>query len=145
MMLYGMDITGQRADWALARFWSGFQDRDLDPPPPWSLGKDGYRVALDETARGYAERLVRGVELHKDAIDARIADASRKWRMERMALVDRNLLRLGTYELGFEREIPPRVVLNEAIELAKEFGAAEARAFVNGVLDRVAKAGVDAM
>jgi len=146
MMLYGMDVTGQRADWALARFWFHFLEQDLDPPPPWARPEaEGPRLQLDAGAKSYAEKIVRGVETHRDAIDARIIEASKKWRLERMALVERNLLRLGAYELAYEKTIPPRVVMNEAIELAKVYGAAEAKAFVNGVLDRVGKAGADAL
>lgn len=146
MMLYGMDVTGQRADWALARFWSHFLEQELDPPPPWApTDAESVRLQLDPSAKTYAEKIVRGVERHREAIDARISEASRKWRIERMALVERNLLRLGAFELGYEKSIPPRVVMNEAIELAKLFGAAEAKAFVNGILDRLGKAGADAL
>jgi N utilization substance protein B len=83
-----------------------------------------------DLARGTLERL--------PEIDARLASASANWKLERMSVVDRNTLRLGVYEL-LARTAPPRVVLNEAIELAKRFGADESAKFVNGVLDRIAR------
>ena len=70
-------------------------------------------------------------------IDRRVQDAARNWRLPRMAAVDRNVLRLGAYELLYTPETPPLVAINEAIELARSYGAKESPAFVNGVLDRV--------
>ncbi len=90
--------------------------------------------------RTYAEGLVRGVASHREEVDALIAKASVNWRLERMTAVDRNVLRLGTYELLVELETPRAVILDEAVELAKQFGAENSGAFVNGVLDRVAGA-----
>jgi N utilization substance protein B len=80
---------------------------------------------------------VEGVCLHRDAIDERLADASENWRVERMSPVDRNILRIALYEMFHRDDIPPRVSINEAIELAKRFGTEDSRAFVNGVLDRL--------
>jgi N utilization substance protein B len=91
-------------------------------------------------ARAFVERLVRGVIEHLAEIDARIAAASHHWRVERMGRVDRNLLRLAVYEMCFSGDVPPKVAINEAIEIAKRFGAHETPAFVNGVLDRVLEA-----
>ncbi len=73
-----------------------------------------------------------------EAIDDTIRSVSKNWRLERMSRVDRNILRLATYELRASTEVPVKVVINEAVELAKQFGAEEAPAFVNGVLDRIA-------
>jgi N utilization substance protein B len=92
---------------------------------------------LDEESRAFAERLVRGVHANLAAIDERIVRASKNWRLERMARVDRNLLRVAVYELAFCADIPPPVAINEAIEVAKRFGTQETPAFVNGILDRV--------
>jgi len=92
---------------------------------------------LQPGARAFAEDLVRGVALHREALDAQIAAHARNWRVERMAAVDRNVLRLAAYELTHS-ETPESVVLNEAIELARDFGAEGSPAFVNGVLDAIA-------
>ena len=73
------------------------------------------------------------------ALDEIIASASENWRLVRMSLVDRNILRLGVFELRFRPETPPRVAINEAVELAKRFGTEDSAAFVNGVLDRIAR------
>ena len=78
-----------------------------------------------------------GVLGHAADIDRRLQDAARNWRLPRMAAVDRNVLRLGAYELLFAPDTPPGVAINEAIELARSYGANESPAFVNGVLDRV--------
>jgi transcription antitermination protein NusB len=72
-------------------------------------------------------------------IDQTIIRASENWRIERMSRVDRNILRLAVYELVYNSDTPPKVVINEAVELAKRFGAEESPSFVNGVLDRIAK------
>jgi N utilization substance protein B len=73
---------------------------------------------------------------HQSEIDALIGKASRNWRLERMARVDRNLLRLAVYELKYCSDVPAKVAINEAIEIAKRYGTAESPAFVNGILDR---------
>ena len=86
----------------------------------------------------YYDRTVRGVWEHREEIDALIREAAENWRLERMALVDRNILRLGAYEIRHGRDIPYAVAINEAVDLAKRFGAEESGAFVNGILDRIA-------
>ena len=94
---------------------------------------------LQEGARAFAKELVCGVAHCRDAVDERIARHSRHWRVERMAAVDRNVLRLAAYEL-IHTDTPDSVVLNEAIELARDFGTERSPAFVNGVLDAIARA-----
>ena len=94
---------------------------------------------LQEGARAFAVELVCGVAACRDEVDARIASHSRHWRVERMAAVDRNVLRLAAYEL-IHTDTPDSVILNEAIELARDFGTERSPAFVNGVLDAVARA-----
>ena len=86
----------------------------------------------------FAQELVRGVLEEREELDARIDAASLNWRLARMPVVDRNILRLGAHELLSRADIPASVSINEAIELAKRFGGAESRAFVNGILDRIA-------
>ncbi len=80
-----------------------------------------------------------GVLAHLPELDQRLTDAAENWRLSRMATVDRNILRLGAYELQFTPETPASVALNEAIELARRFGSADSPAFVNGILDRLHK------
>jgi N utilization substance protein B len=78
-----------------------------------------------------------GVLSRQGEIDSRLTAAAENWRLPRMSAVDRNVLRLGAYELMYTPETPPRVVLDEAIELARRFGSLDSPSFVNGVLDRV--------
>jgi len=90
-----------------------------------------------EKAPAYLLQLVQGVTTHREELDALITRHSEHWRLERMAAVDRNLLRLAAYELLYEPKIPPKVVINEAVELAKLYGTEDSGAFVNGILDRI--------
>jgi N utilization substance protein B len=85
--------------------------------------------------RAYVETLVRDVSRRRDELDELLGQVSRNWRVERIARVERTILRMALYELKFRDDIPARVALNEAIELAKRFGSADASAFVNGLLD----------
>lgn len=87
----------------------------------------------------FARRLVEGVIRRKDELDAAITRAATNWDLARMAAVDRNVLRLGAYELVYADDIPPRVAINEAIELAKNYSTEFSGAFVNGILDRIRK------
>jgi transcription antitermination protein NusB len=115
---------------ALAHYhnhFAGADEEELELPS---------REAFD---REFAEALVRKTTEHRDAIDASIAQVSRTWRVDRMARVDRNILRLAVAEMLHFPEIPARVTINEAVELAKRYGAAESPAFVNGLLDSAIK------
>ncbi len=82
-------------------------------------------------------QLFDGVVAHLEEIDKRLAASADNWRLPRMATVDRNVLRLGAYELLFDKATPAAVAFDEAIELARRFGTADSAAFVNGVLDRL--------
>jgi len=93
----------------------------------------------DPEGREYADRIVEGVASDLTAVDEAIKNASTNWRLERMARVDRNVLRLGAWELLKSPDVPRAVVLDEAVELAKRYGSEDSGAFVNGVLDRVAE------
>jgi N utilization substance protein B len=81
---------------------------------------------------------VQGIAHAGEAVDARIRAASKNWRLERMTRVDRNILRMGAWELEHRIEVPRAVIIDEAVELAKRYGTDESGAFVNGVLDRIA-------
>jgi len=96
-----------------------------------------FEEADQETER-FADELVRGVQSERGAIDELIQKSSTHWKLERMARVDRNILRLAVYEILRRADVPVRVTLNEAIELGKKYGSEESSSFVNGVLDRVA-------
>lgn len=89
--------------------------------------------------QAFAEALVRGVTAHLGDIDAVIARHAKNWVMARMAAVDRNVLRVAVYELLHAPDIPQRVVLNEAIDIAKKYGSVDSGAFVNGILDDIVK------
>jgi transcription antitermination protein NusB len=95
-------------------------------------------LASSVEGRDFAQLLVRGVVDNSAAIDDTIRTVSEHWRIERMPRVDRNILRLSAFELMFMPEVPRRVTLNEAIELAKRYGGEGSPGFVNGVLDRIA-------
>src|SRR5690349_18024488 len=95
------------------------------------------RHRVDAEARAFAVALVRGAKAHQPKIDAIIAESAQHWDLERMAVVDRNILRMAVYELLCEPTVPGKVAINEAIDIAKKFGTAESSRFVNGVLDRV--------
>jgi transcription antitermination protein NusB len=92
----------------------------------------------DAEGRAYADEAVRGVRAALADLDGQLSRASKNWRLERMTRVDRNVLRLGAWELAHQPDVPRAVVLDEAVELAKRFGAEDSAPFVNGVLDRVA-------
>jgi N utilization substance protein B len=100
--------------------------------------RDYWRLrSTTEETQARAERLFRGTVDEVAEIDEAIKAAATNWRFERIAAVDRTILRLGTYELMKEGETPAAVVIDEAVELAKRFGEAESHAFVNGVLDAI--------
>jgi len=99
-----------------------------------------FELELEPDAQAFAQDLVAKAATHAGKVDELIATSSKNWRLERMSRVDRNILRLGATELVASPDVPVKVVINEAVELAKRFGTAESSAFVNGVLDRVAAA-----
>jgi len=110
---------------------------DDDPTP--HEAEFWTRYASDEETRAFAENLVRGTKTNQPKIDALIAQVTEHWDLERMAVVDRNILRLAVYELLWSAEVPPKVAINEAIEIAKKFGTQESSRFINGILDRIHK------
>jgi len=119
-MLFQVEVSGANADDAIRLFWRSFEGE------------------ADPEGRAYADEAVRGVAASREELDGYIAAAATHWRVERMARVDRNVLRLGAWELARKPDVPCAVILDEAVELAKTFGTDESSAFVNGVLNRVA-------
>lgn len=102
-----------------------------------SEGLTGEPADPDEVA--FAEKLIEGVSTRLEMVDRQIEQASVNWRLSRMPLVDRNILRIAAYELLMSKDVPASVSINEAVELAKTYGDKDSRAFVNGILDRVAQ------
>lgn len=116
-ILFQMDLAGHDVETALA---------------------DGIERDQPETAiQEYTGRLVRGVAAHQADVDAEITRRAREWTMDRMATVDRNILRIGMYELMYCPDVPDSVIANEAVELAKLFSTADSSRFVNGILGAV--------
>lgn len=107
---------------------------------PTASGEEFWsRHAMDVDGRTFADELVRGTKSHETEIDAMIVRFAEHWDLQRMAVVDRNILRLGVYEMLWHPEVPAKVAINEAIEIAKKFGTHESSRFINGMLDRVHK------
>jgi len=112
---------------------------EIGKHPPETLLKDFWReFPGDAEGRAYADGAVRGVLEQRAQIDERVVKASANWRLERMSPIARNILRLGTWELVNQLEIPRAVIIDESVELAKRYGGNEVGSFVNGVLDRIA-------
>ncbi len=93
----------------------------------------------DEEIKNFAEEIVKGTYKHLSKINGLIHQCAKNWSLDRMAVVDRNVLRMAIYEILYRMDIPTSVTINEAIEIAKKFGSDESGAFVNGILDRVAR------
>lgn len=118
----------------------------------WDASKGGaklideYRGGLasrtferDDPALAFAEARIDGVFEHRVELDRLIKKKARGWRLDRIAMVDRNILRLGVFELCYCSDIPPKVAINEAVELAKRFGSDDSSSFINGILDAILK------
>ena len=96
-------------------------------------------VSASKQIKEFASRIVAGVQHHREEIDRLIGKHSTHWRLERIDRVDKNILRMGVFELLYCDDIPVKVALNEAIDLGKKFGTDESGAFINGILDRISK------
>ncbi|MFH1189130.1 MAG: transcription antitermination factor NusB [Candidatus Omnitrophota bacterium] len=119
-ILYAVDITKDSPEKCINNFW----------------------LSQDKTAqevRNYADDIVMGVCANRKSIDALVSECATNWELGRMAVIDRNILRLGAYELIYSDEIPPKVAINEAIDIAKRYGDKDSGKFVNGVLDKINK------
>jgi N utilization substance protein B len=119
-VLYRMDITTDNYEVSLNNFWQA-----------------NAEGGIEEEVRNFTSELVKGVAENSETIDAEIARYAANWQLKRMAVVDRNILRLGCFELMFREDIPPKVTINEAVELAKKYSDPEAAKFVNGILDKI--------
>jgi N utilization substance protein B len=121
--LYQMEMTPGSIHDALEAAWAAAEVTNKEPE-----------------AVKFARELVEGVRTNQAEIDRLIEQHSHNWRLDRMSRIDRNVLRLGVFELKYRPDIPKKVSLNEAVELGKNFGTEESSAFVNGLLDRIALA-----
>lgn len=118
-VLYQMDITGDNSDESLNKFWQTAEN------------------PVEDQIKNFTGELVKGVADNKGEIDKKIIEFATNWQIERMAVIDRNILRISCYELIFRNDIPPKVSINEAVELAKKYSGVEAGKFVNGILDKI--------
>lgn len=124
--LYGIEFTeignlnSEELKDRLNRFWKATKEKDRD-------------------IKEFAAKIIIGTLANFQDIDLTIQSAAKNWKLDRMASIDRNILRFATYELIYEKDIPPAVTINEAIELAKIFSTLESASFINGILDKILK------
>jgi N utilization substance protein B len=135
--------TPENLDEALAEFWAtqraNTHAEKLDAPT-WGEKTELPPPTADEAAiQLFADPLIRGVLEHREKIDAEIQKHAKNWSLQRMAAVDRNVLRLAVFEMLFREDIPPIVSINEAVDIAKKFSTHDSGKFVNGILDQVRK------
>lgn len=119
-ILYAIEIRKESPEECIRNFW------DNQPP-------------ATDIVRTFSDFLVEGVYKNKGEIDAVISKYAKNWQIQRMAAIDRNILRIATFELLFVDDIPPKVSINEAIEIAKKYGDKDSGKFVNGILDKISK------
>ena len=97
------------------------------------------RANVSEEVQNFTQALIKNILFHKKEVDELLEKISANWSPDRMAVIDKNILRLGICELLFDPTAPPKVVINEAVEIAKKFGTEESPEFINGILDKVFK------
>lgn len=119
-ILYARDITKESSEESTRKFWENNETED-------------------DEVREFSEYLVKGVKTNLSEIDKTLSEFATNWQLDRMATIDRNVLRIASFELLFSDDIPPKVAINEAIEMAKKYGDKDSGKFVNGVLDRINK------
>jgi len=119
-ILYAMDIARESSEETAAKFWEN-------------------NTEVSDVVEDFAEAIVLGVEKNKEKINEMISSCADNWKIDRMAAIDRNIMRIAVYELLFTEEVPPKVAINEAIEMAKKFGDKDSSKFVNGILDKISR------
>lgn len=135
-MLYQHDLGGASVSEILHSFQpNGYAENEAEGSTRKERVEEAVPVEELQGVLEYAARLLEGSTEHREEIDTLIASQAENWRLERMPAVDRNILRLAVYELLYEDDVPHLVVLDEAIELAKEFGSEQSGRFINGLLD----------
>lgn len=119
-VLYQIEMTKDSYNDSLTRFW------EREPES-------------EEVVKEFAAQLVKGVNENLKEIDEIISKYATNWQISRMAVIDRNILRMATFEIVYLDDIPPKVSINEAVDIAKKYGDTESSKFVNGVLDKISK------
>jgi transcription antitermination factor NusB len=119
-ILYQVEITHRSLDAILVDYWK-------------------MEEVSDEEIMTYAKKLAQGALEHLKLIDEKISQYATNWQLKRMAVIDRNVMRIGLVELQYSTDIPPKVAINEAVDLAKKYGDLESSKFVNGILDKIHK------
>lgn len=119
-VLYQIEMTKDNYDNSLRIFWES-------------------ESQMEETVKEFGNQLVKGVKDNIKEIDSMISKYTTNWQINRMAVVDRNILRIATYEILYLDDIPPKVSINEAVDIAKKYGDTDSGKFVNGILDKINK------
>src|SRR5688572_14076993 len=126
---------------ALAQFWNSQREAAIAEEKGkarWGQAVELPPPTSDETSmRHFAEPLIRGTLENRESIDEKIQHYAKNWELARMAVVDRNILRLAIYEMLYRDDIPPVVSINEAVDIAKKFSTQDSGKFVNGLLDKI--------
>ena len=125
-ILYQAEITKRDVEPTAVKFW---EYQETEEP-------------VDREVREFTRRIIMGVEKERVKIDEKITSYATNWQLKRMAVIDRNVLRIGVFELLYAADIPPKVSINEAVELAKRYGDLDSSKFVNGILDKIHKSEV---
>ena len=119
-VLYAIDITGHDPEQCIEVFWKDNEESDKE-------------------TKDFANSIILGSCENREVIDKVITTHATNWQLKRMAVIDRNVLRAATYELLFCTDVPPKVAINEAIDIAKKYGDKDSGSFVNGILDKISK------
>jgi len=119
-ILYQAEMTRRTVGEAAKKYWEEIEDQD-------------------DVIKEFTDRLTQGIGENLEKIDEKISEHAANWQLTRMAVIDRNVLRIGVFELSYASDIPPKVTINEAVELAKKYGDVESSKFVNGILDKIHK------
>jgi len=123
--LYQIDVNRVSPDEGRENFWSG--------------------IKVSEEIKEYADSLIKGTCENLEKIDSLIKKYAQNWEISRMATIDRNILRMSCFEMSAMKEVPPKVVINEAIELAKKYGDVDSPKFINGILDKIFKESISSL
>lgn len=134
-ILYQLDLSSRPLEEALEDFWLDRVDLLLSNTEKLAAEKD----KKEPDVREYANKLVRGIFNDHEKLDKIIESFAENWKIDRMSYVDRNILRLATYEMINFQDVPIKVAINEAVDLAKRYGEDDSSKFVNGILDKIAK------
>jgi len=121
-ILYRIEVARDTAESSMEDFWA--------------------KTSYNEEVKDFATSLVRGTCENLSKIDDIISQCADNWQIKRMAVIDKNILRMGTFELLYMEGVPPKVAINEAIELAKKYGDIDSGKFINGILDKIRKTGL---